>query len=479
MRRMLTWVWIPVGILLGVLISVASGSGGSLLPGMSLQTLRGENPPRATPGKAVERVGPDTTVEGAGSFFRPRQRPHRLETFFAALERSETDGVDERVGIVQIGDSHTASDTLSGQLRRRFQTRFGSAGRGLAAPGRPWAGFRQEQMSWGMSRGWQTHLAHRREDDGPFGLGGIRLDSTAYGASLARGTCERCEFGHSFESVTVHYLRRPSGGNLTLEIDGAEVHTTSTSGKHGLGIAQLSVAPGPHELRVVNSGGGPLSVLGVRTESGDDGVTLSSLGLNGATAIDFNQRWSALAHRQLRQLDPTLLVYAFGTNGAYNLYRFAEKFADNEKAIRQQQSRWRRNYRQYVQKTLGALSSPSCLVLTPPDLSVGSCVWRRPSPDEEPICTRRPEMFDYVVRTQHEIANEFGCAIWDQAEAMGGAGSIVRWNRRTPPLAQDDGKHLTMQGYRTVADGLFEDVMASYDHWLSGETRRVRTTPVP
>jgi lysophospholipase L1-like esterase len=300
----------------------------------------------------------------------------------------------------------------------------------------------------------------------------VQLETRSPGASVTRRTCEDCRFGRSFDTYALHFLRQPGGGDLAVEVDGQIHRRASTDGPTGLGVLQGRVPPGDHELRVVSQGGGSVALLGLRTLSGDRGVEYSSLGLNGATAPDFAEMHGAVTAAELGQLDPDLLVFAFGTNGAYNLYRFARKYADNPKAIAQQEHRWARGYRRLLSLTLEATDGASCLVVTPPDLEAGACRWRSSTPGR---CTRRPAVFDRVVAHQTRIARQFGCAVWRQSEAMGGPGSIRRWHNRQPTLAQKDGKHLTIEGYRAVGDQLYDDLMGAYESWQRGEPTPLKT----
>ena len=58
-----------------------------------------------------------------------------------------------------------------------------------------------------------------------------------------------------------------------------------------------------------------------------------------------------------------------------------------------------------------------------------------------------------------QVAHENRCALWDARKAMGGPGSILSWAELEPALAGGDGVHLTRQGYRVIAQGLFADLM--------------------
>jgi lysophospholipase L1-like esterase len=402
-------------------------------------------------------------LKAAAQSFGPTTGPHRLEGFFRALQRLEDPTASERVHVLQLGDSHTAGDALTGQLRRRFQDDFGDGGRGYVHPGAPWRGYSQEAMSWDTSSGWRAHLATRNDDRGPWGIAGVRMDTYGPGTWVKRGTCEYCDGGEAFDAYSVHFLRQPGGGRFAIRIDGRTVQTVSTAGARGLGVVHGRVPEGPHTLRVRTVSNGPVGLFGISTRRGREGVVYSNLGLNGATAGDLGEALGPMARAELRRLSPELLVFALGTNGAYSLYRFARRYADNPRAIEQQRRRWAEEYRDALSNIMNVAGSASCLVLTPPDLSVG----------EGPA--GRPVALNFVIDTQHRIADDLGCAVWNQSTAMGGPGSIERWAQKRPKWAQRDGKHLTVRGYRAVADRLYGDVMDAYQRWQAGMSRGLPT----
>lgn len=371
----------------------------------------------------------------------------------------------ERVSIVEIGDSHTASDAFSAQLREHLQARLGAAGRGYTHPGRPWPGFRQEDVDYDMGGHWESHLAVDSEASGPFGLGGVRLETTAPGAWVERSVCEHCSFAHPFEVVAVHYLRHPEGGRVEVQVDGRTVDTIDTSGSTGLEVYRTSRPSGGSTLRLeVLGGGGRVSLFGIHTYRRVDGVTYSSVGLNGADVRDFVSLDRRFVRAQLRELSPDLLVFSFGTNGAYNLYRFARQEGANRTLVRRRFERYRRDFRQLLKRHLSAAPGASCLVLLPPDMAPP----REACPRGEPCPPRRPESFQRVVDIQRSVGTRLGCAFWHRAAAMGGAGSIREWARDDTRWARDDGIHLTIDGYQSLADGLFQDLTRAYGNWTSG-----------
>src|SRR5271169_1947649 len=109
-------------------------------------------------------------VPPPASLAAPRlSSPAALAPFFASLDDKDA---REPVRLLQIGDSHTANDSLSGRLRERLQARFGAAGRGWLPAGIPFKYYRPHLV--GVSEnGWQ-HV--KPNDHAPVALG---LDAIA------------------------------------------------------------------------------------------------------------------------------------------------------------------------------------------------------------------------------------------------------------------------------------------------------------
>jgi len=94
-----------------------------------------------TPYVPVELPRPGETICGAAVC-----GADALEPAFLKLEATGQSG-EGRFHILQIGDSHTAGDQISGQIRSRMQARFGRGGRGILPPGAPYAGYAPRQVS--------------------------------------------------------------------------------------------------------------------------------------------------------------------------------------------------------------------------------------------------------------------------------------------------------------------------------------------
>ncbi|HVS82833.1 MAG TPA: hypothetical protein VHE60_13975, partial [Pyrinomonadaceae bacterium] len=138
-----------------------------------------------------------------------------LQNFFRALTDARSGRRLEPVRIMHFGDSHTAADVLTADIRRHFQQDFGDGGAGLIVPRNP-MGTRRQGVSSGATSGWLIE-----------GIGGRVAPDRIYGpAGIALGTSQPGErvwveaSGNHFE---FYYVRQPGGGRIDVLVDGASV----------------------------------------------------------------------------------------------------------------------------------------------------------------------------------------------------------------------------------------------------------------
>src|SRR5262249_43516621 len=107
----------------------------------------------------------------------PVENAAALIPFFEQLYRHQKGEMAGPVRILHYGDSHTAADEWTGQLRSLFQERFGDGGSGYSFAGRPWTGYRRLDVRSGSTRGWHTDGLVGRAGDGIYGLGGVSMSA--------------------------------------------------------------------------------------------------------------------------------------------------------------------------------------------------------------------------------------------------------------------------------------------------------------
>ncbi len=242
----------------------------------------------------------------------PAHGPSGLAGFFHDLQRLKAGQLDH-VRILQLGDSHTAGDVFSGYLRSRFHERFGDAGRGMMPPGYTYPGLRQAEVKVTQSRGWVIHNSLKASDPGPFGISGFVATSTAAGARMAVSPVAP----GGFDIARVNYLHSTSGGSLKVLLDGRPAKVVPTAGPADTpGSVDLSAPPGTQTLEIIAEAPG-VRITSWGIERHHPGVLFDSFGVSGATVDIFNHWDPLLVQWDLKQLRPSLIILAYGTNEAF------------------------------------------------------------------------------------------------------------------------------------------------------------------
>ncbi|HEY1795468.1 MAG TPA: GDSL-type esterase/lipase family protein [Stellaceae bacterium] len=358
-----------------------------------------------------------------------------LVPLYAALDRRGAGPVV----IMQIGDSHSASDFLSGRMRELFQGRFGVAGRGMLPPGIPYDYFRPDLVRVEANGDWRRVSSFHA--NGPFGVGGVIQQSGDPGAQMTLTETEPDGFDRAFFEV----LRQPGARTLRLRIDGGEAHDFATAASvaepHWV---EFDTPPGSRTMTLAPAGGGAVTVLGWGTERRRPGVVYENLGIVGATVSVIGHWDPATVAEELRRRDPALIIVAYGTNEgvepAAGLASYAERFARGVEVLRR------------------AAPGAAVLVIGPPDVD------RKGQP---PVAgcdgDLAPTPGIAIVRdAQRAVARRAGWYFWDWQAAMGGPCSAERWARETPPLEAPDHVHQKPDGYRKSADMLFGEIIDGY-----------------
>lgn len=371
-----------------------------------------------------------------------------------------------RVTIVQIGDSHTASDHFSGRLRELFQQRFGDGGRGMLPPGSPFPYFRPYQVEVSQSGRWEVLSSNSSAngDAGIYGLSGFVVRGRSPTDTMTLNTSE----GRIFDRVEIEVMRQPGGGALDVFIDGRSVGVIDTKGSVYDLFRRSFDAPGSAYVELRPRGNGTVDIADWAVYRRGPGVVLTSHGFSGAQ-VNLLDRWNfQLVADQMRNLRPALIILAFGTN---------EGFASQERL-----GDYAGEFRSRVQALRQAAPGASIVIVGPPDANrlpsyCGRIKGERPcaplsrseaadyshrlAGGDRALCRwHTPAAVDYVRRAQQQVARQLNVYFWDWSSVQGGACGADRWTRQE--LAHRDRVHMRQDGYWQSADALFENLMRGY-----------------
>jgi lysophospholipase L1-like esterase len=362
----------------------------------------------------------------------PVENAGTLIPFFEQLYRHQTGEIPGPLRILHYGDSHTAADEWTGDLRNRFQEKFGDGGSGFSLVGRPYASYRRFDVRSGSTRGWHTEgLVGKSPGDGIYGLGGISMSTSAPRESVyLLADCQQFE---------LFYLRQPGGGAIQMYDNGTPVERISTDGTPAPGYYHYEGVPGQHRFEFETLDRAPVRLFGWVAEN-SRGVTYEELGINGAQAsIPLN--WDEVTLRSnIERRNPALIVLAYGTNEAGRKDWTVESYRDM--------------FIQMIGRFRKAAPTATILVIGPPDRYVKTRAKGWVAMDN----------IDLIVEAQRKACVATGSAFWDLRAKMGGKGAMKEWV--LAGMAQGDYVHFTGPGYRMIGDAVFRDLMGQYDIFL-------------
>ncbi|WP_368543955.1 SGNH/GDSL hydrolase family protein [Enterobacter soli] len=323
--------------------------------------------------------------------------------------------------IVVIGDSHTAADFLSGQLRRQFQHRYGNGGIGfispLAVPGN-----RYSNVKFSRTKGWQA-VNSRRQSNPRFTLGGNIATPLSWDSETRVTALE----GES--SINAQALYRSLGG-ATLQLQGRAIPLADSQGRWELSEA----ARVPLSFSVSVSGENETELAGLwLTAAQPKGVIVSALGINGAQ-ISMLDKWQDDWPGTLSMLNPDLVILAYGTNEAFNTDLSLSEY--RQTLVRQ------------IKKIRKAEPGAAIMLIGP-----GSSIMHKGAASCE---KRQPALLKPIIEVQKQVARSEQTLFWDWFAWMGGDCSIERLAQQG--MARPDLIHLTAEGYQASAAALWRDL---------------------
>lgn len=392
-----------------------------------------------------------------------------LARFFRRLTTLGAAPAGTRLRVAHFGDSHTAADFWTGQIRDALQERFGDGGRGFLMFGRPWEGYWPQGAETGATGGWTgsnaLDISVRGQEGGVYGLGGGALcaDEAGPEAWIILSAQDGPRVG------SVYYTKRPRGGILELTIGDQDPVLLSTAAETpSLGVHAWRLdKSAPKALRVRSGGSGPVCVLGADMERPQTGIVYDAMGLNGARMTHLRE-WDGWIGPMLRARDYHLVVVSYGTNEA------VDEWLDLA------------SYRSAADAVLGRVRSltpgADCLLVGPP-----------PSGDPMAPAPRFQERLLPLIALQKELARGHACAYFDTLAWTGGPPIFVDWlgdpeavltqlderfglstarrlRARPVPAALflADRIHLTVEGYKVLGDLVADALLRTWSAHLRG-----------
>ena len=442
-----------------------------------------------------------------------------LRPYFEKLV-SARDGSGKPVHILQIGDSHTAGDAITGAWRDLLQARYSSGGRGVMPPGKPFQGYNPRGVSVDMSAGWKISSIFGQgssEPRAPLGVAGFSITSTVEGARIGMTASAT----QSFTRFILCAMAQPGAGTLAISVGGETER---------MDLGALIARPECKEMRFdqpqaavsVVAEGGPVTITSWASFRDRGGVALSNVGVVGSQLVHFGRNDESVVAEELRSYRPDLIVLAFGTNEGFAPRVSAQEY---EIVLRSQIGRIRRLAGNVPIMLLGApdaLSRRPEMLVNAPTMTPAPCsepmmlpvAPPAPAPDPKvddsgiddilaalddrvtgaqptapvvppptpprPAVTPAPasaqQQLKWVIPArplfpppglkvvrdvQRRVAHQLRIGFWDWQARMGGRCTAVSWVKILPARMRNDYVHYNTAGGQDIASRLQADMDAA------------------
>ena len=345
--------------------------------------------------------------------------------------------------ILQIGDSHTAADLFTGEVRDRLQAVFGKGGLFLP-PGIPKAGVQSAELSIKAGDAWSYNAMASTDEPDHFWLSGYTATATSAGATISFTAPTQ----QAFDSIDVSFLKSPGGGRAEILLDDEVVDLVMLDGRASEPlIKRLLPASGPtgtfKTLTIRTASAGRVEFSGVFIDQRQSGLSYLSVGFPGARVGVLKRMAAENLADDMARLNPDMLVLAFGTN---------EGFDDNLDIVA---------YRKTLTEIIAAMKQGRpdlriVLIGPPPGArQENSCAEVRNACGTAPVagaCWAQPPKLAAVREAEIAVATAVDATFWDWGSVLPSACDVEQGRLGDPALMGPDRVHLTGRGYRESAD---------------------------
>ncbi|MDB5281653.1 MAG: hypothetical protein JWO06_728 [Bacteroidota bacterium] len=363
---------------------------------------------------------------------------HVLDSFFNKLYLQKTKG-DQRIHILQIGDSHIQADFLSAQVRTDFQSDFGNAGRGVVVPLRV-AGS-NEPFNYKITSNVACNSKRCVFVDRPMpiGIGGVTVTSTFDSIAFHIKTFDYPPLNYAFNKITLFYQKDSS---FDFHFEDSLGHTLAGIKSSlvdrfpNVSTVQLPALTNDVILKAdkTSPDQNNATVFGLNLENDSSGVIFSSVGVNGAEAYQYVR--AKFFAEETQVLRPDLIVISLGTNEG-------QKIPLDKELTRSRFDSLIRQLKSYNPST-------PILLTMPPDSYT------------------RKKYYNPSIAAIHELlvqyAKENHIAVWDLYSVTGGEKSCYQW--RKYGLMRKDGVHFIRAGYELQGNLFYEAIIKAYNNYV-------------
>lgn len=394
-------------------------------------------PAQELPRAEIAQQPPCVHVDRAGLHF-PGSRD--AQDHFYGLLDSLMAGSGRSVNIWHVGGSHVQAGHFSYRLQERLTTMADSlkGERGFIFPYRIAKTNSDKSFRTSFTGEWLSAMAASTHKDlNPrFGIMGIAAQTSDSLATVGIGL-----------NISADTLWRFNRFRILGYASSPDVRPYLVSGTDTLDFVidqetQSYLFDLPAETDTVTIGfhipeGQSFTLTGTEPISGRRGINYYCSGVNGARLTTWLEQCPDLP-RDLQLVKPDLAIFVVGINDS------ACKAVDFKPEV------FKENYRKLIR------------------------LIREQSPDCAFVFITNNDSYRYISRgmtynhngptvqkAMFELAKEYGAAVWDVYDIMGGKDSVIKW--RNAGLVKSDRLHFTQEGYVLLGDMLYNALVDDYN----------------
>jgi lysophospholipase L1-like esterase len=355
--------------------------------------------------------------------------------------------------ILQIGDSHTAADYFTGEVRKILQARYGNGGVGYVDVGKPHPGVRSAVLSVSASSGWAYASLQKAAESNLFFLSGFDATATRGGETVSFTASQPVPY----DQIEIEVATGPDYGTIDIAVDNLPPERrTLAAPEHGRLVFRITPehrrADKVHRLVITTLDDRPTTISSVAIFDKGRGLSYSNVGFPGATIDIVNKYDPKMLDDELKRLAPRIVVLAFGTNEGFNDDLDLEHY--------------RARYRTVIRKIRASLPEGQIVMVGPPRADrVATICLKEPQsaackaargegeldqPTECPYQT--PPRLDLVRQVQRDLAKQENIPFWDWSGIMPAKCGAHSWAMASPRLMASDHVHFTPEGYKVSAN---------------------------
>lgn len=355
---------------------------------------------------------------------------HReLDSFFGKLHALSTDQVDTVIRWGQFGDSLTAWDHWTNQLRNLLQAEFGDGGRGYMPLRLPRDGYGTGGLRLSY-KGWESVPVTRRRWF-PHGLSGLTFQNPELDATTTVSTSRVPTF---IKRVGILYERNSLRTSARVESKGFRKAHEFKVGR-GPQLDWITL-PKRSQSFTLSRFTARRDLQGLFVETGRSGIVIDNLGLVSLRAEQLlrisRQRWAKMVSDRKLDVGSFWFGAVSGTKPIWHFDKPTENWLAKEEAF----------YLKLVNRFRAARPQGECMII--------SHLTRAYNNRKENSIQLLPTVIP-TIAMQRKVAEQAGCGFWSSFNAMGGASAANDWRQQAPPLLSSDLRHPTKSGYQVLA----------------------------